>query len=81
MFKSTLRNVALVALTLLASQDGLVDARASRRDKTDYPEIEKAFYDWGDRYFWKSYDTVTSDGYELTMFRIEGRTKRKTVAN
>ena len=58
-----------------------MDARASKKDKAAYPEIQKAFYDWGENFFFKSYDVTTEDGYELTMFRILGKRKRKTIKN
>ena len=74
---------ALVSLSLFSSEYGsmMVDARASRNDRKDYPEIHKAFKNWGKNVYWQSYDCTTDDNYELTMFRIIGLKKRKQVAN
>ena len=71
---------ALVSLSLI-STDQTINARSSRRDRNDYPEINKAFKDWGRNYYWKSYDCRTDDQYDLTMFRILGKSKRKKTNN
>lgn len=53
MFANNLLRTAIVALSLFTAQSGVfVDARASRRDKRAYPDIERAFYDWGDNLYW-----------------------------
>ena len=77
----------LVSLSILFSGEqpsggmAMVDARSSRADRIDYPEIAKAFEDrrWGKNYYWKSYDCTTKDNYELTMFRLLGKTRRRKV--
>ena len=80
MLQNSLIKVAFAAMSLVAT-DSLVASRASINDSVDYPEIEKAFVDWGKNYYWKAYDEWTDDGYILTIFRITGKTKTKAVPN
>ena len=81
-FNNSLFQVAaFAALGLLTLENLGVEASSSRRDRRDYPDIYEAMRDLGDDLFWRSYDLTTADGYELTMFRLTGLRKRKTVPN
>lgn len=81
MFQNNLIKVAFAAMSLVATDSLVAATNASKNDKADYPEIEKAFVDWGNNYYWKAYDEWTDDGYILTIFRVVGKTKRKQVPN
>ena len=78
MFTSNVSKTAAVAVTML-TMDNTVEAKASKKNRLAYPDINYAFKEWGNNVFWKSYDVTTDDGYELTMFHIEGLTKRRRV--
>ena len=87
MFSSSLMRsavTALISLSMLSSEYGgsmMVDARAKRRDRLDYPEINKAFKDWGRNEYWQSVDCQTDDGYDITMFRFIGAKRTRLVKN
>jgi len=81
-FNNSLFQVAsFAALGLLTLENLGVDAKARRRDKNDYPSIQKAMKETGNNFWWKSYDLKTADDYELTMFRIVRNRRRKKVPN
>ena len=44
----------VASLSLFSSEYGsmLVDARASKNDRKDYPEINEAFKKWGKNVYW-----------------------------
>ena len=74
MFTKSLLRSAIVALSLYSQEDSqvFVKATASKKDRKAYPEVEKAFEDWGEDFYWRSRDKTGADGYEITMFQIVG---------
>ena len=78
MFTSIVSKTAVVALAML-TMENTVEARASKEDRLAYRDINYAFAKWGNNVYWKSYEVTTDTGYELTMFHIEGLTKKKRV--
>ena len=73
--------MSLLSVLYWVSEDAGVEAKASKNDKRDYPEIEQAFVEKGLNYYWKSYDTTTADGYDLTLFRVLGNARRRNIPN
>lgn len=71
----------LISAVILLMLSGVVDSRASDDDMKNYPDIEKAFREWGDNVYWKAYTVTTKDGYVIRLFRIVGRTETRRMTN
>ena len=56
-----------------------VEGASSPEDAAAYPVMAQYMTDVGGDLFWKSYRTVTDDGYVLTLFRIEADSKGKPI--
>ena len=70
--------VAVAALTFLAT-DSVVSATHRTKDGLDYPEVAQAMKNSGKNYYWKTYDERTSDGHDLTLFRMKGGVNKKPI--